>query len=433
MPRSAKAIRWEIYLRPNAKQGKPVYYVRAVDIQTKKALLTRSTGSDSRKAARELIAKLSAKMDFSRLAAAKTGSVDAASAAQMENMSLSEYFVLFWNKEKSFYLLARADSGKPLSSAYIAAQYANVKTHAEPFEGFKTTALRDANLFLIETYIRHLRVQGISGNVVGDCLNAVRTPLSWAMKRGLVLEPFSFSCIIRPKETYRTRGMLTRDEISKIIALDVAETIKPRPRLKKGETHGTPGPIDLRIKVGTLLAHLGAMRAGEIRGLRWSAIDFEKNRIRIERNFVEGDGEKAPKRDSFGTVPLAEPIREPLQALRALAFKLGRYNVNEYVLFSLTTANKPISIKGLEHGYSRLLEWIGISPEEQKARHLTLHGGRHFAASLLADEIGPTLARKITRHRSLQAFKGYDHESSEALEAARKVLEFKSKQEKTTE
>lgn len=227
---------WEIYLRPNAKQGKPVYYVRAVDIQTKKALLTRSTGSDSRKAASELIAELSAKMDFSRLAAAKTESVDAASAAQMENMPLSEYFVLFWNKEKSFYLLARADSGKPLSSAYIAAQYANVKTHAEPFEGFKTTALRDANLFLIETYIRHLRAQGISGNVVGDCLNAIRTPLSWAMKRSLVLEPFSFSGIIRPKETYRTRGMLTRDEISKIIALDVAETIKPRPRLKKGET-----------------------------------------------------------------------------------------------------------------------------------------------------------------------------------------------------
>ncbi|KFO68265.1 hypothetical protein ER57_05340 [Smithella sp. SCADC] len=433
MPRSAKAIRWEIYSRPNAKQGKPVYYVRAVDIQTKKALLTRSTGSDSRKAARELIAELSAKMDFTRLAAAKTGNVDAASASQMENMPLSEYFVLFWNKEKSFYLLARADSGKPLSSAYVAAQYANVKTHAEPFEGFKTTALRDANLFLIETYIRHLRAKGVSGNVVGDCLNAIRTPLSWAMKRGLVLEPFSFSGIIRPKETYRTRGMITREELARIIALDVADTIQPRPRLKKGETHETPGPVDLRIKVGVLLAHLGAMRAGEIRALRWAAIDFEQNRIHIEQNFVEGDGLKAPKRESYGIVPLAEPLREPLQALRTLAFKLGRYNINEYVLFSLTTPNKPISIKGLEHGYSRLLEWIGIPPEAQKARRLTLHGGWHFAASLLADEIGPALARKITRHRSLQAFKGYDHESAEALDAARKALQFEPKNEKAAE
>ena len=451
MPRASKPIRWETYTRP-AKDGRILFYVRALDRKSGRILITRSSGGTTEATARAKIAELSAELDFTRLAAIKAGSIADTDAENMKEMPLSAFFSLFWNKEKSFYLLARADSGKPLSSRYIAAQASNIETHAVPFEGFKHTHLYDAGLFLIESYIRHLRAEGISGNLVADCLNAIRTPLSWAMKRNLIAEPFSFSGIVKPKETYRTRGVLSRDEVAALIALKVADTVTPRPRLKKGEKHATPGAVDLRVKVGILLAHLAAMRAGEIRGLKWASIDFENNRIQIERNFVEGDGEKAPKRDSSGDVPLAEPLREPLLALRALAFKLGKYGVNEYVLFALDSKQgkdkeakpgQPISIKALEAGYARALEWIGIEndseakkegrpphPGSQQARHLTLHGGRHFAASLLADEIGPALARKITRHRSLAAFKGYsEHESIEAMDAAREALRFKNRTE----
>ncbi len=445
MPRASKPIRWETYTRP-AKDGRILVYVRALDRKSGRILLTRSSGGTTEAAARAKIAELSAKMDFTRLAAIKAGSIADTDAENMKEMPLSAFFALFWDKEKSFYILARADSGKPLSSSYVTAQASNINTHAAPFEGFKHTHLYDAGLFLVESYIRHLRAKGISGNIVADCLNAIRTPLSWAMKRNLIAEPFSFSGIVKPKETYRTRGVLSRDEVAALIALEVADTVTPRPRLKKGEKHTTPGAVDLRVKVGILLAHLAAMRAGEIRGLKWASIDFENNRIQIERNFVEGDGEKAPKRDSSGGVPLAEPLREPLQALRALAFKLGRYSVNEYVLFAIDSPGKPISIKALEAGYARALEWIGIEndstakkegrpprPGSQQARHLTLHGGRHFAASLLADEIGPALARKITRHRSLAAFKGYsEHESIEAMDAARAALRFKNKSDDQT-
>jgi len=454
MPRASKPIRWETYTRP-AKDGRILVYVRALDRKSGRILLTRSSGGTTEAAARAKIAELSEQIDFTRLAAIKAGSIADTDAENMKEMPLSAFFTLFWDKEKSFYILARADSGKPLSSSYITAQASNIKTHAVPFEGFKNTHLYDAGLFLIESYIRHLRAAGISGNLVADCLNAIRTPLSWAMKRNLIAEPFSFSGIVKPKESYRTRGVLSRDEVGALIALKVADTVTPRPRLKKGEKHATPGAVDLRVKVGILLAHLAAMRAGEIRGLKWVSIDFENNRIQIERNFVEGDGEKAPKRDSSGGVPLAEPLREPLLSLRALAFKLGKYSVNDYVLFSISPKpkkdekarpplqSKPISIKALEAGYARALEWIGIEndseakkegrpprPGSQQARHLTLHGGRHFAASLLADEIGPALARKITRHRSLAAFKGYsEHESLEAMNAAREALRFKSKPE----
>ncbi len=196
---------------------------------------------------------------------------------------------------------------------YVSSQWANIKNHADPFEGFRKTLLRDAGLFLIESYVRHLRDQGLSGNIVGDCLNAIRTPLSWAMKRNMVATPFSFSSIVRPKEAYRKRGILSTEEVKALIEQEVADTAKPRPRLKKGEKHLTPGAIDLRIKVGALLSHLTAMRTGEIRGLRWASIDWDRKTIMIELNFVEGDGEKAPKRDSSGLTVLADGLVEPLK------------------------------------------------------------------------------------------------------------------------
>lgn len=441
-PRSTETVRWEDYLRPaTPTRSRAIRYVRAIDTKSGKILLTRSVGSNSKTAARALIAKLSKEIDFARIAAAKTESVADSIAQSMRVMPLSTFFIQFWDKETSFYLTARNDSGKALSSQYVSAQASNVKRHADPFEGFKKTALQDVGLFLIESYVKHLRANGLSGNLIGDCLNAIRTPLSWAMNRNLITEKFNFKGINRPKETHRERGVLSRDEVAAIIALEVSNTIVPRPRLRKGEVHKFPGAVDIRVKVGVLLAHLAAMRAGEIRGLKWSSIDFDNNRIQIERNFVEGDGEKAPKRDSVGGVPLAEPLREPLIALQDLAKSLGRYSVDEYVLFSLKSKGQPITLKALEAGYVRILEWIGIEDDRdakkenrppkkgsRQARHLTLHGGRHFAASLLTDEIGPALARKITRHRSIAAFKGYaDHESVEAMDAARKALRFKAK------
>ncbi len=431
MSRPSKSIRWEVYTRkPSADRPRSLIYVRAVDIASGKTLLSKSTGLEAKsakfnqKAARAKIAELSGTIDFSRIIASKTGGVDEQSASTLASMTLATFFEYFWDTTKSPHLIAKADAGKALSSTYVKSQLSYIKRYANTYDEFKKAQLHEANLFLIEKYTRYLRKIGLSGNLVGDCLNAIQTPLSWAMKRGLVDAVFNFSAIERPKETYRQRGILTRQEIIALANLKVEETITPRPRLKKGEKHSLPGAIDLRIKAGALLSNLTALRAGEIRGLHWSAIDWEKKKIHIERNFVEGDGEKAPKRNSTGEIPLLNDVEETLKALRQLAFKLGKYQPDGYVFFSLGKKNRPISIKALESGYARALEWIGISLEIQKKRRLLFHGGRHYSSTFLDESIGHTLARKITRHRTIQAFSKYaDHETHEAIEAAREALE----------
>ncbi len=437
MPHKSASIRWEVFIRSTGPgRSRSIYYVRAIDAATRKSLLTRSTGSSSKRASRALIAELSATIDLPRLAAAKAGSIASERADTLSLMPISEFFTLFWDPAQSPYLQARADSEKPLSSSYIGNQASNVKRFASKYDDFQTTPLYAASLFIVESFLRHIRKNGVPGSVANDALDAIRTPLSWAMKRGLVDSPFSFKSIVRPKEFRRKRGILTRGELFDLIDLKVENTIIPRPRLKKGEKHKFPGPIDIRIKVGALLGHLCAMRAGEIRALLWKAVNFKLKRIEINENYVEGDGRKAPKRDSAGFVPLPDQLIPLLKDLKSLSFKLGKFGLEKYVLFNIRNPDRPIALSTLEDGFTRCCEWIGIPddpnykkegrrpiPGSRQDRHIVFHSGRHMAASLLAEAIGPELAKKATRHRTIAAFAGYaDHQTDEAMEAARLAM-----------
>jgi len=87
--------------------------------------------------------------------------------------------------------------------------------------------------------------RGLSANVIVDALNAIRAPLSWAGKRGI----------------------LSRAEVAKIAALPTVEEVAQRSRPKNKEKNTGPAPIGLCTKVIVLLAELAAMRRGEIRAL----------------------------------------------------------------------------------------------------------------------------------------------------------------------
>ncbi len=437
MPLNSPHIRWEVFVRsaePDRKRS--ICYVRAIDTASRKILITRSTGSASKRAARALIAELSSTLNLQRIVAAKTGCIAAERADSLAQMPLAKFFELFWDPSQSPYLLARADSSKPLSKSYISNQASNTRRFACRYRDFQSTPLYAASLFQVEAFLRYIRKSGISGNLANDALDAIRTPLSWAMKRGLVDSPFSFGSIVRPKEVTRKRGILTRDELLALIDLNVEETITLRPRLKKGEKHQDPGPVDIRIKVGALLGHLCGMRAGEIRALRWKSINLNTKRIEVSDNFVEGDGQKAPKRGSIGSVPVPEQLIPILEELKRLSFKLGGYGADKYVLFNIRNPANPIALSTLEDGFTRCCEWIGIpnDPNYKKEnrrpktgsrqdRHIVFHSGRHMAASLLAEAVGPELARKVTRHRTIAAFEGYAaHQTDEGMETARLAL-----------
>ena len=418
------------------KDGSFVFYARLIDQKSGKILAQRSTGTDDeRKAAAKagqfLVGIPLAEIANYREQEDKNG---AATAIDIRSMKLAKYFVWFWSPE-SFYIADRANAEKKLSSEYIQTQSRYVARHAINYEPFKTTPLAEANLLLIEQWMRHLKREGVKNNVIVTALNALRTPLSWAKNRNLLREPFTVSGIMKPKQRFKKRGILTRQEIAALILLPVADFVKPRPRLKGGDTNKGTAPIDLRMKAIVLLSELAALRRGEIRALRWRHINLETNLISIEDNFVRGDGFKAPKRGSAGVVPITSDLQDLLKNLKKLASSIGRDRQDDFVIFNLDES-MPVAEITVKRSYRRALALIGIEDDSkasrehrdphlgsQQARHLVLHSGRHGANTRLAEAIGSRAAARVTRHRNEKAFEGYaDHDTKEALDNARTAL-----------
>jgi len=414
-----------------------VYYARFFKKNSNIILADRSTGESDDKSANIAAGKLLAQLPLDKNYRKKTSEFSdrIEGAERLKNMPFVDFLVWFWNENTSEYIQDRIDAGKPLSNKYIKDQARNIKNYTSTYLLFKKMALKEITLYCMEQWMRYLKRTVGNNNLIVDALTAVKTPFSWAKKRAMIDEPFEMSAIVKPKEIYKKRGILSRSEVAKIVELSVEDEIIPRPRLKEGlKNEGTP-PVDIRMKAVVLISELTAMRRGEIRALRWQNVDFEKNKISVVENYVEYDGFKNPKQDSIGTIPIADDLALVLKELKRVASAKGYDNNDDFVVFN-KKRGIPVAESTIKRGYRRILALIGIEddskakeenrlphPGSQQARHLVLHSGRHGAATRLAEAIGSRNAAKITRHKSPKAFMGYaDHDTEETLEKARNAL-----------
>jgi len=443
-PLAADRFTFKLYLRSLPKGD--LFYARFIEKGHTLVLADRSTGESNETRATAAAGKLLGQLPLDKLARTKAAKdKDGFEAAErLRNMDLASFFTQFWTQGASDYLRDREDAEKPLSNYYVLCQSRYIAKHAVSYQPFKKTPLREASLYLVEQWMHHLKREKVSANVIVDAMAAIRTPLSWAQKRNLLDEPFTMSAIVRPKEHHAKRGILSRAEVARIVALPTVDTVTPRPRLKDKKTNEGTAPIDIRMKAVVLLSELAAMRRGEIRALRWSCVDFEKKLISIVENFTDSDGLKAPKRESYGIVPMTKELETLLKRLREVALSLGRAGPEDFVIFN-AKRGVPAAEVTLRRGFHRALALIGIEddntaskegrspkPGSQQARRLVLHSGRHGAATRLAEAIGPRDAARITRHRSPQAFAGYsDHDTDEMLDKAREALSVTPSKEET--
>jgi integrase len=426
---------FKLYLRTLPSGS--VYYARFYEKNGNLLLADRSTGECDEKHANIAAGKLLAQLPLDKLSRVKTSefSERIEGIERLKNMPFADYLVWFWNADTSEYIQARIDAEKSLSKTYIRDQARCIKNYAVDYPLFKKTALRDITLYCMEQWMRHLKRNIQNNNLIVDVFTATKTPISWAKKRNMIEEPFETSAIVKPKEHYKKRGILSRNEIEKITVLPTLDIMKPRPRLKDGKKNEGPTPIDIRMKSVVLLSELAAMRRGEIRALRWRNVDFENKEIAVIENYVNLDGLKLPKMGSVGIIPMADELFDTLLKLKQVASFFKFDNDDDFVIFN-TRRGVPVAESTIKRGFHRTLALIGIEddssasreerpphPGSQQARHLVLHSGRHGAATRLAEVIGPRNAAKITRHRSTRAFMGYaDHDTDETMELARKAL-----------
>jgi len=307
-----------------------------------------------------------------------------------------EYLLEFWTKD-SDYARSRALRGVVLSEQYMKVNRYLIAAHLKLY--LKNKRLLDLSPAWLEKTILTLSRAGLNARSINSTVQAVKVPFANFCRLHRLAN--ALTSVEKLREEPRERGILTADEVGRIIA---SEDESPR------------------AIAAALLGALCGLRHGEVRGLQWADIDEETGTIHIKNNLVsESEGLKRPKWGSAREVPLAAPV---LSALQLCAY-VSPYGRAGYVLWNEKRPGAPISRATILTGLRRILRTIGITDEMQEQRNLCFHGLRHTFVSLSrASGIPDFLVQRMAGHKSMVMTDRYSHaEGIIDFAAARASLE----------
>jgi integrase len=428
-----KNIQFRVYFRKE-RNNKKKYAIRF--IYEGKVFLTRITDASTAARAGAIAARIIATEDLLSIAEAKMEkkACDLTEIDQLASLPVVEFLRKFWNPEQSPYLQDMAAAGKPLSGSYIRDNAANIDRYWT-VDPLRTLPMRELRLKHIDSRVRTLRKMGKSRYTIAAAIDCIRTPCSWLCSRG-VMDKIDFSAIVLPKAPAKERGILSTEELGRILNLpavgpwqdanqNIHISVRPRRRLPGAQKNEGIPPVGWREKlIIVLLAFTGA-RVGEARALKWKHVDFEKGLIRIELNYTDADGLKEPKAKSRRSVPISDTLVPYLIEARKIAQETGTADPEHFVLMNAMNPDKPVAMTTVKRAWERVLRAIGVTAEEQKKRNLVIHGLRHLYATRLVDAgLTPIEAAKLTGHRVMATLVRYsDHTQEETLEKSRQILD----------
>ncbi|KYF87772.1 hypothetical protein BE20_24825 [Sorangium cellulosum] len=153
------------------------------------------------------------------------------------------------------------------------------------------------------------------------------------------------------------------------------------------------------------LAAYAGLRAGEVRGLRWTDVDFKAGEIVVRRARCKGE-EAAPKSGHQRRIPIAVPLRPLLEAA-------SKQKASPWTEVALTEQGKPWGEYGLLQAFKRAAKRAGLEDGWR------FHDLRHFFVTRLLSSGAPTLAvKELAGHEELATTQRYAHAVQEDLRAA---------------
>lgn len=298
-----------------------------------------------------------------------------------KNPMALEYLESFW-KPDSDYVRGRALRGVVLSTNYITINGYLVAKHLS--KALKGKRLLDLTPVFLESLVLKMSKEGCSPRTINTSLQALKVPYGYFCRQHRLAN--ALTSIEKLKESPRERGILTADELGRVIALE-------------GESP--------RAVAGVLLGALCGLRLGEVRGLQWEDIDENAGTITIRHNAVNSaEGVKAPKWGSIRTVPAPAPVLEALN----LCADVSPYGRSGFVIWNEKRKDSPVSHETIPAGFRRILSAIGISDTERAERNLVFHGLRHTFVSLSrAASVPDFIVQRMAGHKSMDMTNRYSH------------------------
>ena len=353
---------------------------------------------------------------------------------ELQAMNVAAYLQAFWDPQRSPYIHDRINMRKPLSGKYIHDNQKHTENYFLTDRIMRTLPISLLQYTNLEDFVRRLIAIRKTPYMIRHILDTLRTALSWGFLHA-ICDNISFKKLPIPEpEAEIPRGILTDEELNRIIELDAiplwyAKDGEPhvsiRPTGKKLTKEEKDNPVVfLREKLYVLLGLFLGLRRGELRALRWRHVDFDHGLISIKENVVPLDPIKEPKAKSKRVVVLPQRLRPILEEAYATAKILDAADPDSFVLINERDSHQPVG-ENISKAWEHVLRAIGISEEEQKVRHLVFHGTRHFYVTKLLDAgLTPHQVGRLSGHRVLKMIEHYgDHTTQEALERAKKALD----------
>jgi integrase len=309
----------------------------------------------------------------------------AAQIKRDEDPFLIDFVTAFWAPE-SRHIKSRAMVDKrPLSTEYLSHNRRSITLYLSPFPGFKALRLSKLKAGIVKDWQLWVMERGGTPRSCNMALQTLRVPVRDAVTRGeLPGDPLAI--IKKIPEHPKERGVLTPKEITSLL------------RIEDG---------DPRIRAAILLAVLGGLRRGEIRGLRWGDIDWEESLLHIRHNAVNEELDKPPKTGSYRDIPLHRAVSKTLKEVLAVSPQIGQ---DDFVFFSLYREKTPLTGHALLNGLCQMLQLIGINEVERRRRNLNLHAMRHSFITLARSLGMPDISvMALSGHKSPEMLTRYSH------------------------
>jgi integrase len=148
-----------------------------------------------------------------------------------------------------------------------------------------------------------------------------------------------------------------------------------------------------QARLAFALAAFAGLRAGEVRGLKWSDVDLKGNTVTVRCSVTRGES-AAPKSGDHRVIPIAEPLRELL--LEALPTRK-----TPWALVALTAKGKAWGEYGLNQVFQRAQKRAG-------RQGCSFHDLRHFFVTELFRRGAPAPSvQKLAGHADLATTQRY--------------------------
>lgn len=227
----------------------------------------------------------------------------------------------------------------------------------------RATKVADLKLGRAQDVIAALARRGVSAAVIGQVASVLRRILASAQEDGIVAGNVAARLVL-PKVRRAQPRAWTHQEVRKL--LDTVE----------GE------PLEPLVLLGLVLG----MRIGEILGLAWDEIDFDRNHLAVRQSYSAGQL-GPPKTRRERTVTMPDRVWAAL-----LRHREGQAPGTRWVFPSMRKHDHPIS-------YQTAQKWLRSMVKAAGIRELGTHALRHTSATaMLSSGVLPSNAAQQLGH-----------------------------------